>query len=455
LCVRPSKDTTHSIVEPTRRAAQIRRPLLLFRILPELHARRIRSRFFLTDFGIVEISKHIKPEETESMKKLAPLVAAASLTATAVHAQSTVTLYGIIDEGFNYTSNAGGKPLYNLSSGVMAGSRWGLRGTEDLGGGLKAIFTLENGFDINTGGFKQGGAEFGRQAYVGLASPYGTLTLGRQYDLVTEYVDVFEAGSQWGGYIAAHPGDIDNLNNSNRVNNAVKYTSAGYRGLVFGAFYSFGGVAGDFSRNQLYSFGAGYNNGPLSLGAGYLYARDPNQSYFGTTPSSSAVNNNLTATPVYSGYASATGEQLVAAGGAYTIGAATLGATYSYIQFRGLGGNPVGGAGPTNSYRGSAHFNNAEVNFKYRVAPELVLGIAYDFTKGNGAGDNGSATYHQGSVGADYFLSKRTDVYLVGVIQHASGTDSTGKQAVASINALTPSTSNQQTTVRLGLRHKF
>ncbi|WP_415913618.1 porin [Paraburkholderia sp. J63] len=174
---------------------------------------------------------------------------------------------------------------------------------------------------------------FGRQAFVGLQSPYGAVTLGRQYDLVTDYVDIYEAGSQWGGYIAAHPGDIDNLNNSNRVNNAVKYTSPTSRGLTFGGFYSFGGAAGDFTRNQLYSFGIGYSNGPLSLGAGYLYARNPNQSYFGSTPSSSAVNNNMTATPVYSGYASASNEKLAAAGGAYTFGAATVGAVWSYIAF--------------------------------------------------------------------------------------------------------------------------
>ena len=73
---------------------------------------------------------------------LASLVA---LTSTA-HAQSSVTLYGIIDEGFNINTNSGGKHLYNLSSGVMQGSRWGLRGAEDLGGGAKAIFVLENGF---------------------------------------------------------------------------------------------------------------------------------------------------------------------------------------------------------------------------------------------------------------------------------------------------------------------
>ena len=122
-----------------------------------------------------------------------------------------MTLYGIIDEGLLFNNNAGGKHLYSMASGVMQGSRFGLRGTEDLGGGLKAIFTLENGFDVNSGKLGQGGLMFGRQAYVGLSSQYGTVTLGRQYDSVVDFVGPLEAGDQWGGYIAAHPGDLDNL----------------------------------------------------------------------------------------------------------------------------------------------------------------------------------------------------------------------------------------------------
>ncbi|MET5012875.1 porin, partial [Burkholderia pseudomallei] len=77
--------------------------------------------------------------------------------------------YGIIDEGFNINTNAGGKHLYNLSSGVMHGSRWGLRGTEDLGGGLKSLFVLENCFEVYSGNLNQGGVEFGTQSYVGLS----------------------------------------------------------------------------------------------------------------------------------------------------------------------------------------------------------------------------------------------------------------------------------------------
>jgi len=101
-----------------------------------------------------------------------------SLLASAVQAQSSVTLYGVIDEAFQFVHNANaqGNNLYRLQGGNLQGSRWGLKGTEDLGGGLKAIFQLENGFDVNNGTLQQGSRLFGRQAFVGLThEQYGTV----------------------------------------------------------------------------------------------------------------------------------------------------------------------------------------------------------------------------------------------------------------------------------------
>ena len=99
-----------------------------------------------------------------------------------VHAQSSVTLYGIINEAITYSSNQGGHSAVQLTGNGEYGSRWGLRGAEDLGGGTKAIFTLENGFNPVNGALGQNNRMFGRQAFVGLSSePYGTLTFGRQF----------------------------------------------------------------------------------------------------------------------------------------------------------------------------------------------------------------------------------------------------------------------------------
>jgi predicted porin len=89
------------------------------------------------------------------------------------------------------------------------------------------------------------------------------------------------------------------------------------------------------------------------------------------------------------------------------------------------------------------------------LTPALVLGAAYDYTRLASFNGHGGAHYNQGALGADYFLSKRTDVYLIGVYQHATGVDSTGKTAVAAINGLSASSNSNQFTARVGIRHKF
>jgi predicted porin len=392
------------------------------------------------------------------MKKSYLALAVLSAFACVAHAQSSVTLYGILDEGVNYNSNTGGQRLYGLTSGGLQASRWGLRGAEDLGGGMKAIFVLENGFDVSSGKLAQGGLMFGRQAYVGLSSGIGSLTFGRQYDSVVDYVGPLATADQWASSMNAHPGDLDNFNNSYRTNNTIKYTSANYAGLTFGGTYSLGGVAGDIAANQIWSLGAGYVNGPLTLGVGYLNARTPaanSGSMFGNNTSSSTPSS--VTTPVYSGFVSANTYQVIGAGGAYTFGAATIGATYSNIKFMNLGAVASLNA---KGYTGTATFNNAEINAKYQLTPALLVGAAFNYTKSGDVSEstgaiNPGAKYFQTALGVDYFLSKRSDVYLVGVYQTATGTDSTGNSAVAVINTQGASSSDRQAFVRVGIRHKF
>lgn len=389
------------------------------------------------------------------IKLSSSLAAVAFSSAIPAFAQSSVTLYGLIDEGANFNSNAGGQRLYNLSSGIRGGSRWGIRGTEDLGGNLKAIFTLENGFDINTGKLGQGGLMFGRQAFVGLSSHFGTVTVGRQYDSVVDYVGQFEVGDQWGGITSAHPGDLDNVNNTQRINNAIKYTSLTYSGFTFGGLYSLGGIAGSISRNQVWSLGANYVNGPLLLGAGYLNVRNPNVSLFGSSSSTtltSATNNIVS--PVYSGYASAATYQVIAAGGSYALGAATIGGTYSNTKFLALGNTAASGPNP-NHYSGDVTFNNVELSLKYQVTVAFQVGAAYDYTRGSSVNGRDAAQYNQAELGAVYALSKATELYMFGVYQKASGVDSTGKSAVAAINQVTASNNNHQAVIRAGFRHAF
>lgn len=392
------------------------------------------------------------------MKKILFALGVTSLFMHTAYAQSNVTLYGVIDEGINFTTNVGGGHLYNMPSSLIQGDRWGLRGNEDLGGGLKAVFVLENGFDLSSGKLQQGGLEFGRQAYVGMSSSrLGTVTVGRQYDSVVDYVGFFEAGDNWGGYTAAHPGDLDNFNNSQRINNAIKFTSANYSGFTFGGLYSLGGVAGNLTRNQIFSLGAGYISSTLSFGLAYLNVRNPNVSFFGNATSGTpvATTSNI-GSSVFAGFGSAKTYQVIGAGTSYVFGRTTFGATYSNIRFENLGGSYAAPA-----FRGqSGTFNNAEVNFKFYFTPSLFLGGAYDYTRGNSIDGTPAAQYHQGSIGLDYFLSKRTDVYFIGVYQHALGdtisVSGTGiTSAVADINVFGASSNQNQFTGRIGIRTKF
>ena len=378
-------------------------------------------------------------------------LAALGTFAGAAQAQSSVTLYGIVDAGVLYSNNIGGQTLYGASSSNLQGSRWGLRGTEDLGGGLKVRFVLENGFSIFSGRLGQGGDEFGRGS-VGLSSQFGTLTLGRQYDSVVSYAGAFEAASQWATFYGAHPGDLDNFNSTNSATNSIKYASADYAGIKFGGLYSLGGVPGQFTRNQIWSGGAGYAQGPLTLGAAYLNVKNPNFSFFGNNARSSTTGSNMTGSQVYSGFASAKTQQVISAGGAYAFGLATVGGTYSNTQFKGLGQTAVTGQPDGSATSGNAKFHNAELNFKYQLTPALLLGAAYDFTKAYSVANE---KIHQGMLGVDYFLSKRTDLYADGIYQHASGTNSVGGMATAQINGLTASSTSNQVAAIIGIRHKF
>jgi predicted porin len=116
----------------------------------------------------------------------------AAFAASSAYAQSSVTLYGIVDSGIAYVTNAGTSGGKNRGSAQMisggeANDRFGFKGIEDLGGGLKAVFQLENGFSVANGTLQQGGRLFGRQAFVGLQTPYGTVTLGRQRIPIYDY----------------------------------------------------------------------------------------------------------------------------------------------------------------------------------------------------------------------------------------------------------------------------
>jgi GBP family porin len=381
------------------------------------------------------------------MKKTLMVAALSGVFATAAHAQSSVTLYGLIDAGLTYTNNQNGSHNYKMTSGSVNGSRWGLRGAEDLGGGLKAIFTLENGFNIANGQLGQQGREFGRQAFVGLSSTqYGAVTLGRQYDSVVDYLGPLAlTGTQYGGTQFAHPFDNDNLDNSFRINNSVKYQSANYAGFKFGAQYGFSNQAAGFSNNRAYSVGASYNYGPLNIAAAYMQ-----------------LNNDLTAGVINNANGAVAGDNTFNAGlqrtfGAglnYAFGPATVGFVFTQTKLEdaaSINGATVGNSGNialTNNY---ARFNNYELNGRYALTPALSLAGEYTYT--DARLDGAKPSFHQFALQTAYSLSKRTDVYLQGEYVHAIDLGNSG--IGAPINGVGMSSTPNQVSATVGLRHRF
>lgn len=359
----------------------------------------------------------------------------------ASQAQSSVSLYGIIDGGITYVSNSGGAHVVKFDDGVSWGNRWGLRGTEDLGGGLSAVFVLENGFHLGNGSLALGGAEFGRQAYVGLSNAWGTLSLGDQYDMTREIMSNYNI-SGWASGYAIHQGDFDRLN-GDRLPNSVKFASKEFAGFSFGGMYSFGGVAGDFHQNSAWSAGAHYANGGFTIGTAYtqlnnphgIYAFDPyamiGTSTFLGRPTISVDPATGAITDLYANSAFPVDKQgTFGIGSSYAIGNVTLMGNFTYTTIKAFGN--------------SSHMKVAEGGANWQVTTAFSAIGGYQYTNFEGH------HWNQLSAGLHYLLSKRTDIYLSGDWLRASQ----GVDAVIGYS-FTPSTTTTQADVRIGMRHSF
>jgi len=199
-----------------------------------------------------------------------------AMTVTApVFAQSSVTLYGIIDTGFGYQSSqttlgstSGGHSAVKMINGVWAGSRFGLKGTEDLGGGTKAVFQLEEGFNSATGAQSVNGLMFNRQAFVGVTNErYGALTAGRQYASYYQLLAPYSPVTWLSGFYGAHPGDLDGLDTIYRTNNTIEYMSPSWYGLKVSASYSLAGVPGSVNQGSTWAAGLQYTRGAFGVAA--------------------------------------------------------------------------------------------------------------------------------------------------------------------------------------------
>lgn len=214
------------------------------------------------------------------MKKTLLALALIAGFAGAAHAQtSNVTLYGVADGTFIYTDPKGtGDSTQEISSGNLNGSRIGVKGSEDLGGGLKANFQIEGGINMDQGSSAQGGLTWGRQSWVGLSGGFGEFRVGRQYlagFMLADAIDPF--GTNHGD--ASTGSTISSSANITRTNNAVLYLLPAFSGFQAGIGYSTAAVGNEVagsSNNPSAVTALGlYANGPVLVGVSYEQINNP------------------------------------------------------------------------------------------------------------------------------------------------------------------------------------
>ena len=314
-------------------------------------------------------------------------IAIVSACTGAAHAQSNVTVYGLLDAGVvserGCTTDC---PPTKLSSGVASGSRLGVRGSEALGGGTAAIFTLESGINVDTGTLDQNGRLFGRQAYVGLQGPLGSITLGRQYNL--QYLALTDVGDPFKGGMA---GSATNLvgYSSRRIDNAVQVASPDMHGVSAIASYGFGEVSGDASANRAWGISVGLETGPLTVRAAYQ-------------------NRNLTGIPqVAMGNSMEAKNAILAAN--VKLGIGTVYAAYS--ANRGWGSSPLWN--PDNPYSAAMATTPSTDSRDVLAGLAVPVGattLLASYIHKNDR-DLANRDADQLAFGASYALSRRTDFY--------------------------------------------
>ncbi|HEM7852752.1 TPA: porin [Burkholderia multivorans] len=322
----------------------------------------------------------------------AAIIAGAS---TCVNAQTSVTLYGTLDAGIEYLTNANKthSSLVRLQSGNLWGDKWGLLIKEDLGGGFNAFAQLENGFNINDGTFGQGGRMFGRKALVGLSKDGTTLQMGRLYNPLYETTIPFDPTGYAQYSLATHDTGF-----VGREDNAVKLTQK-YGNWSGMAFYSFGydavgtpygGTAGGASQAKELSFALTYD-GPL-LGAVAIY----DNTHGPLTSTAAGLGNLSTALAPATSVAADRAQRYMGAVKLKLPNNNVL-AGYRYLRTSFYSGTPV-----------TRDVSTMFLGDQYTVAPEWLLTAAVYHS--NVAGMDIRPTTAVFDV--DYLLSKRTDVYL-------------------------------------------
>jgi predicted porin len=392
------------------------------------------------------------------MKKSLLALAVLGAFAGAAQAQSSVTIYGIIDTGVTYTSKAatatagqtGSK--FAMNSGVIQGSRIGFKGVEDLGGGLSAVFNLEAGFKNDTGALddsKSSNTLFRRKSVVGLAGGFGTVLLGRQTDFA-DTISAYTAVADFGG-VTSNSGSGLNRLQGTRSNNSVSYTTANLSGFTGNLIYGFGETAGKTSAGQAFGIGGKYDNGPLGLGLNYY------QSKRGSTPSDTGLlASSATATQALATMAGTDGDsaaKVLNVVASYQFGPARVYGNYSRVkqdlQTSAITALTQATRTTAATLAKSKKADMYELGTAYALSPSLKLLASVQYTRADFDGLSGKGKLTQYNLGADYWLSKRTDLYAF--LSNLRAKDMLNPGVMGD----TTGSDSSQTAVTVGIRHKF
>ena len=406
------------------------------------------------------------------------LLAAASSVSMAQAPASNVTVYGIMDAGLTYTTGLASNKT-QLVSGIMEGSRFGLRGNEDIGGGYRALFVLEHRAEINNGtgssrppsgtqtpdrlnqaallglpgalqpavsgvaagiggtlGVNLGGTFWDRQAFVGLVTPFGAVIAGRQYTPAYETFAAFDTlgtqSSLSAGQVASIPSSV-----TIRANNALQYRIV-LGGLTASAMYALGSVPGNAAAGRLGGVMATYTMGGLKVGAGY-----------------NKINNDL-------GLASLTSTVV---GASYDIGPGKIsgmvvtykddnpsgvsGITASLTPLAGVGGAALVQAAFTSALRQDAQM--LHVGYKMTTGPNTFY-VAYSAANDKRAPNADVASY---GVAYTYALSKRTDLNAVLTHFNNKNLAQAAPGQAGFLGGVTRSAGVDSNNAAFGIRHRF
>lgn len=337
----------------------------------------------------------------------------------AAYGQSSVTLSGLVGTGVSYTSHAGpaGGNLYQVT-GTHAVPFFAMSGREQIDGDTSAVFRLSRYVFLDTG------TDLPFESFVGLSSTTkGTLTMGSMYDLLADLVPF--TSERYTSLLATHPGNLDRTV-GNALNNTIKYKSPTYNGFQFGLMYGVGEAGATTNTGRVVGAEVNYTSGPwqtvavwesvngvpyapgTKLGVSSLYGIN-----FAKTPNATVSQNQNTG----------------ALGVAWADQGWRVMGNYTYTRLSALGQDATAQSIDVGAY-------------KY-VTAQTRVGGGYSYTKLD------SYKWNQFHAHVDYALSKRTSLYVLGVLQLA------GSGQFAVLRNQAPATSSRQLVIETGITHLF